>query len=353
MNYNASNNRQSMPMPGRKPKKFTEQVGQQASPTPYGIYGAPNPNMYNPNMSGGYMDPNMGYEPNTGAYLGMNAYGTSPAPPVYSAPAPDYQQMPGGWAVPGLTDPMAAAAMQYGQTLVGQGKQAVGREIERYVPIDKIKYYFAVDTGYVTRKLFLLLFPFGHKDWSVKYESESQPVQPRYEINAPDLYIPVMAYVTYVLVAGLVLGTQDRFTPEVLGIQASSALAWVLLELAIVSISMYVLNVQSRMRTFDLLAYGGYKFVGIIFAVLVSLLFKSTGYWIALIYCSLALGFFLIRSLKSQLLAESGSIAQSDPYSDHHNMHHSSPGTKRRLYLMMVMSATQTLIMWRLSAHLG
>ncbi|KAF4533309.1 hypothetical protein B566_EDAN004430 [Ephemera danica] len=315
-------------MPGRKPKKFNEQVGQQASPTPYGIYGAPNPNMYNPNMSGGYMDPNMGYDPNTGAYPGMNAYGASP-PPVYSAPAPEYQQMPGGWAVPGLTDPMAAAAMQYGQTLVGQGKQAVGREIERYVPIDKIKYYFAVDTGYVTRKLILLLFPFGHKDWSVKYESDSQPVQPRYEINAPDLYIPVMAYVTYVLVAGLVLGTQDRFTPEVLGIQASSALAWVLLELAVVSISM------------------------IIFAVLVSLLFKSTGYWIALIYCSLALGFFLIRSLKSQLLAEPGSIAQSDPYSDHNSMHHSSPGTKRRLYLMMVMSATQTLIMWRLSAHLG
>jgi len=49
------------------------------------------------------------------------------------------------------------------------------------------------------------------QDWSIKYEADSQPVQPRYEINAPDLYIPVMAYVTYVLVAGLVLGTQERY----------------------------------------------------------------------------------------------------------------------------------------------
>lgn len=48
------------------------------------------------------------------------------------------------------------------------------------------------------------------QDWSIKYEQDG-PVQPRYEINAPDLYIPTMAYVTYVLVAGLVLGVQDRY----------------------------------------------------------------------------------------------------------------------------------------------
>lgn len=66
----------------------------------------------------------------------------------------------------------------------------------------------------------------------MKYEQDG-PVQPRFEINAPDLYIPVMGYVTYVLTAGLVLGMQDRFSPEQLGILGSSALAWWLVELAI------------------------------------------------------------------------------------------------------------------------
>jgi hypothetical protein len=84
----------------------------------------------------------------------------------------DYQQMPApGWPVPNLTDPMAAAAMQYGQVLVGQGKQAVGREIERYVPVDKLKYYFAVDTGYVAKKLLLLVFPFGHKVRHIQFQT--------------------------------------------------------------------------------------------------------------------------------------------------------------------------------------
>lgn len=43
------------------------------------------------------------------------------------------------------------------------------------------------------------------QDWSLKYDQDN-PVQPRYDINAPDLYIPTMAYITYVVLAGLVLG---------------------------------------------------------------------------------------------------------------------------------------------------
>lgn len=106
--------------------------------------------------------------------------------------------------------------------MADKGKSIVKNEFERFVPVSKLKYYFAVDTKYVLSKLGLLLFPFTHtvciclvkiyqqinicfKDWSVKYEQDG-PVQPRYEINSPDLYIPTMAYVTYVLVAGFVLG---------------------------------------------------------------------------------------------------------------------------------------------------
>lgn len=67
-----------------------------------------------------------------------------------------------------------------------------------------VKEYKTYDSG---KPNFLLSYL---QDWSVKYEQD-EPVQPRFEINAPDLYIPTMAYVTYVLVAGLVLGMQDRY----------------------------------------------------------------------------------------------------------------------------------------------
>lgn len=59
-----------------------------------------------------------------------------------------------------LTEPMVTnMAMEYGNVLVGSGKQ----QLEKYVPVTALRYYFAVDTDYVLTKLILLLFPFHHK----------------------------------------------------------------------------------------------------------------------------------------------------------------------------------------------
>lgn len=236
-------------------------------------------------------------------------------------------------------------ALQYGQQLAGAGTTMLKNEVEKIVPISKLKYYFAVDTKYVISKMLLLFFPFTHKDWSVKYEQEG-PVQPRYEINAPDLYIPVMGYVTYVVTAGLVLGMQNRFSPEQIGILASSALAWCVVELAIYSGTLYVIQVKTSLRTLDILAYSGYKFVGTIFSIAVSLIAGRLGYYVCLVYSSFALAFFLIRSLKVQVLSES---AQETSY---YGSQPTTPGHKRRLYFLLFMAGVQPLLSWWLSFHL-
>lgn len=63
-----------------------------------------------------------------------------------------------------LSDPMVTnMAMQYGSSLVGSGRQIVDSQFEKYIPVSRLKYYFAVDTNYVARKLMLVLFPFLHK----------------------------------------------------------------------------------------------------------------------------------------------------------------------------------------------
>lgn len=54
-------------------------------------------------------------------------------------------------------------AMQYGQRLADQGKQMMESQFSKYVPVAKLKYYFAVDNNYVINKLRLLFFPFTHK----------------------------------------------------------------------------------------------------------------------------------------------------------------------------------------------
>lgn len=207
-------------------------------------------------------------------------------------------------------------AMQYGQKLADQGKELVNKEFEKYIPVTKLKYYFAVDNKYVINKLRLLFFPFTHRvsswnlpvmkilkilmklfqDWSLKYNEET-PVQPRYDINAPDLYIPTMGYITYVVLAGLILGMQDRFSPEQLGIQASSALAYVIFELIIYTVTLFVANITTTLKTLDLMAFAGYKFAIICAILLTSIIFSKSGYYLGLIYCSATLAFFLVSSL--------------------------------------------------------
>jgi protein transport protein YIF1 len=106
-----------------------------------------------------------------------------------------------------------------------------------------------------------LLIYYLNKEWSLKSIQE-EPVPPKFDVNAPDMYIPLMSFVTYILFVGLTLGTQNKFSPEILGMQASSALCWFILELFIIFVSLQVLAIKSALSTFDIIAFCGYKYFG-------------------------------------------------------------------------------------------
>ena len=266
-----------------------------------------------------------------------------PYPPTNS------NQGAGGWeqpfnqpSFPGqqlLSDPMASMAMQYGQAFADQGKVMVEEKLEKYVSISKMKYYFAVDTVYVTKKLGLLFFPFTHTDWAVHFNNQNEPVAPRYDVNAPDLYIPTMAFVTYILTAGYILGSENRFSPEQLGMQASSALGWSLVEILILFLALYVLSASSTLKVFDLIAFCSYKYVCMVAALVACICFKSVGYYAVLGYSSLSLGFFLIRTLRVLILPKTTSD------------HYSSSG-RHSSYLLLAICVAQPFLMYILTKHL-
>lgn len=93
----------------------------------------------------------------------------------------------------------------------------------------------------------------------------------------------------------VISGMQNQFSPEQLGVISSSALAYSIFELIIYSITLYISNISTTMKTLDLLAFSGYKFVTINLCILVSIIFKRFGYYLALIYTSITLCFFLVR----------------------------------------------------------
>ena len=138
----------------RKAKRIAEQNAAEP-PVQYPPYGHPHagPNLdegpmmynnmavpaavYNPNM---YYQPSMRQQPAGNDQMNFNI-----PTQLFQNPA------------------MANMALQYGQSLVGQGKDVIDRELSKYVSTSRLKYYFSVDTAYVMKKLLLILFPFTHQ----------------------------------------------------------------------------------------------------------------------------------------------------------------------------------------------
>ncbi|XP_051697455.1 protein YIF1A isoform X2 [Oryctolagus cuniculus] len=212
----------------------------------------------------------MAYHSGYGAHGSKHRVRTAPdAPALFDDTSGGYPSQPGGYAASGadvafsvnhlLGDPMANVAMAYGSSIASQGKDMVHKELHRFVSMNKLKYFFAVDTAYVAKKLGLLVFPYTHQNWELRY-SRDVPLPPRQDLNAPDLYIPAMAFVTYVLLAGMALGIQQRM----------------------------------------------------ILSVLTGLLFGSDGYYVALAWTSCALVYFTVRSLRTAALGPD-SVGASAP----------------------------------------
>ena len=80
--------------------------------------------------------------------------------------------------------------------------------------LDAVKDYFDVTNEYVIKKLAIVILPFtvkGDDGWKRQssYDIGDDPnatATPRNDLQAPDLYIPLMAFVTFLVLASSVQG---------------------------------------------------------------------------------------------------------------------------------------------------
>lgn len=173
----------------------------------------------------------------------------------------------------------------------------------------EIKPYFNVTNSYVINKLFLVLFPWRHKPWSRKQAmgangQEGVYLPPRDDINSPDMYIPVMSLVTYIFLETLIAGLRGEFQPELFGYIASTAMVIQTVEILGLKLGCYLLSISNESQLLDLVAYSGYKFVGVIATISIAEIAsggKGTGGWIGwtvFIYTFLANSLFLVSRLR-------------------------------------------------------
>jgi len=128
--------------------------------------------------------------------------------------------------------------------------------------------YFNVTHGYVVRKLAWQLLPLsstkkksgdgelgGEKDWASRIVEGLEA-----DIEEPDMYMPLMGFVTYVLLCGLVKGLQEQFHPDVLSATMTFALVLLVVEATVVKAVMFTAGAVNT-PTVDLIALLAYKYV--------------------------------------------------------------------------------------------
>ncbi|KAJ2492664.1 Transport protein yif1 [Coemansia sp. RSA 2050] len=242
------------------------------------------------------------------------------------------------------SNPAAQMGMQFAGNAMNAMQENVQQNVERYVSMRQLKHYFDVSNIYVLSKLRALVFPWMQKSWH-RYAERDQTGQvvgfksPREDTNSPDLYIPVMGLVSYVIVIGLIIGRLGVFRPEDLGYTASSALGVIVFEVLLIKMFCYLLNVGSELQFLDIVAFSGYKFVTTILVVLLKPWAPWWMTWSGFLYFGFALAFFMIRSLRHALIPESSSVTGV-------NVHR-----KRRIHFLFVIAMTQFLYIWILMQY--
>ncbi|XP_059638172.1 uncharacterized protein LOC132280071 [Cornus florida] len=260
-------------------------------------------------------------------------YGNSSSHARVFIPASSQQTIPFGETLCGAgSDLIKTELGAYGEKIIGSGSAYVQSNISRY--FSNPHYYFQVNEQYVKNKLKVILFPFLHRGhWMRTTEpvgGEFMYKPPVDDINAPDLYIPLMAFNTYVVLAGFFLGINGKFSPEALGVQFSNGLLCWVLQILVLEATLHSLG-GGDIPLLDIVSYGGYTFTAACVILVARIMWNHCFYLVTLWEC-FCMGVFLVKITKRILIAEVRSF-------DNHS--------SKRHYLLLLMAIAQIpLLFW-------
>jgi len=167
-----------------------------------------------------------------------------------------------GQAGPDIHDAVTSAMVNHFARELTHGSLSLWPQIQHAA-----RRYFNVTHGYVLRKMLWQLAPSAspkkksvdgelgaEKDWSARIFEGLEA-----DIEEPDMYIPAMGFVTYVLLCGLIRGLQDQFHPDVLYTSISFAVIVLVLEVTVVKGALFMAGAVNA-PVFDIVALTGYKY---------------------------------------------------------------------------------------------
>ncbi|CAD8067673.1 unnamed protein product [Paramecium sonneborni] len=161
------------------------------------------------------------------------------------------------------------------------------------------RYYFDVDNMYVVKKSIMTIAPYLYRgNWALS--SEFQAISPTENVHAPDLYLPLMSLITFVLLRCLNLGITDKqeFNPGYIVDSFWKCLVISFLEVIIIKIVFCFLD-GIRVNTVDLISHLNYRYCSLcalmVFNILINNNFFSS---ICTVYVLICQAIFVYKTLQ-------------------------------------------------------
>jgi hypothetical protein len=329
---------------------------------------------------------------NSPSNSGLGFEGTIGAQPVGGASAvggnagaaADPTAAGGGPANRLLNNPLAKVGVEYGRSLLAsQAATQLSAGLGGWLRGTRLRAYFRVSQATVLRKIAKMLVPFLHRDWARTPASDgsdeaesggllaasnveegrgldgsSPPLtfaSAKEDVNAPDLYVGLMAFFTFIVTMGFAQGSIGqsvdkahtdaeqaskmfkadsfrmhslhlpsallarlffvlcRFSPESLGLTATRSLVCLLFELGVVYGAFYLADAPHSPSVLDLLCLLMAQFVSLAIDVLLGVVMGSTVFWIMFLALALSTAVYTMRTLSGWLPATAAALGGVDP----------------------------------------
>jgi len=214
---------------------------------------------------------------------------------------------PSGTNMPDYFKSVSPEMLNFG---LNAGKDIFNKQRDKWMPgvsgfWHSLKYYFSVNNQYVIKKITVILYPASNKMWNRlqadEFEREGEEAYsrkwalPRQDHNAPDLYIPLMSFMTYVLLYGLGKGlVSTAFGPDVIVNAIWRCLVLQLIESAMIKFGVNLMSVSTPFL--DIFAYTGYKYVALCINFISRALGSTVSILVSLVTAGM-LAYFILKTM--------------------------------------------------------
>ena len=183
---------------------------------------------------------------------------------------------------------------------INMGKQIVkNSKFVDYFSLEGLKPYFDVDNKYVIYKFRYLFIPFLKE----KQINSSEEYDNKYNIEYFDLYLPLMSFITYVLVVSFIsaINNPGVFNPQTLGKILSKDFSLYIINVMAIKLLMFIF-LTNPLRFMDISSLVGYKFIHmIIYKILSNFIEDKKIKYVIFFILSALLLFFIRKCLNKRL----------------------------------------------------